>query len=262
MMYVRSRQLGALTLGFLCHSLFLAAIMSAFLAMYHGMQSGLVRLSSPMSYVWDAALLMQFPILHSFLLSKPGGRLLTALAPAPVGRDLVTTSFTLVASVQLLLLYLFWAPVGPVWWEAEGATRVAICFLYLNAWLLLGKAMSDAGLAVQTGFLGWSSVFRNQRPNYGGMPSSGLFRLSRQPIYLAFALTVWTVPVWTPDQLVLAIWFTSYCLLGPLFKERRYRARYGEEFAHYRKRVPYFFPRITPVERNLHPQEATLLESR
>ena len=151
MMYVRSRQLGALTLGFFCHSLFVVAIASAIVAMYHGMQSGLVRLSSPMSYFWDAALLMQFPLLHSFLLSKPGGRLLTALAPAPMGRDLVTTSFTLVASVQLLLLYLFWAPVGPVWWEAEGATRVAICFLYLCAWLLLGKAMSDAGLAVQTG---------------------------------------------------------------------------------------------------------------
>ena len=244
-MYFRSRRFSALGYGVLCHSLFVTAIVSAFLAMYHGMQSGILHLATPMNYLWDLALLLQFPLLHSFLLSKRGSKLLTSVAPAPVGRDLVTTSFTLIASAQLLLLYVCWSPIGPVWWEAHGSVRVALLGLYACSWLLLGKAMFDAGLAIQTGFLGWSSVFRNQKPNYGGMPSSGLFRVTRQPIYLAFALTVWTVPVWTPDQLVLALWFTSYCLLGPVFKERRYRARYGEEFARYKERTPYFFPRMT-----------------
>ena len=37
-------------------------------------------------------------------------------------------------------------------------------------------------------------------------------RLIRQPIQVAFALTLWTPPVWTPDQLVLAVSFTAYCL--------------------------------------------------
>jgi protein-S-isoprenylcysteine O-methyltransferase Ste14 len=76
------------------------------------------------------------------------------------------------------------------------------------------------------------------------MPVRGLFRVVRQPIYVAFALTLWTVPVWTPDQLALATVFTLYCLLAPRLKERRFAARYGARFDKYRSRVPYATPRI------------------
>jgi 2-polyprenyl-6-hydroxyphenyl methylase/3-demethylubiquinone-9 3-methyltransferase len=119
--------------------------------------------------------------------------------------------------------------------------------LYATAWLLLGKAMADAGLALQTGALGWWALLRNKKVVYPSMPERGLFRLSRQPIYLAFTLTVWTVPVWTPDQLVVAITFTLYCLVGPLFKEARFRRVYGAAFDAYAARVPYWllWPRPT-----------------
>jgi len=53
--------------------------------------------------------------------------------------------------------------------------------------------------------------------------ADGLFRVTRQPIYVSFALTLWTVPTWTPDQLVIAVVLTAYCLFAPLFKEARYR---------------------------------------
>jgi len=65
----------------------------------------------------------------------------------------------------------------------------------------------------------------------------------RQPIYLAFALTTWAVPVWTPDQLALAISLTAYCLTAPMLKERRFRARYGDRFDRYAARTPYMIPR-------------------
>jgi protein-S-isoprenylcysteine O-methyltransferase Ste14 len=76
------------------------------------------------------------------------------------------------------------------------------------------------------------------------MPTRGLFGIVRHPIYVAFALTLWTVPVWTPDQLALALALTAYCLLAPMLKERRLAARHGEEFARYRARVPYAVPRL------------------
>ena len=82
------------------------------------------------------------------------------------------------------------------------------------------------------------------------MPTTGLFRIVRQPIYVAFALTLWTVPVWTPDQLALAISLTIYCLAAPLLKERRFAARYGERFHHYRNRVPYALPTSATLTTN------------
>lgn len=232
----------ALLYGVGCHGLFGLAVLSAMWAMYHGMMAGSLRLSPGWAMAWDAFLLLQFPLLHSFLLTRRGGSWLGRLAPREIARDMSTTLFTLVASGQLLLLCLAWAPVGPVWWQAEGPLRLLLSVLYLATWAGLGKAMADAGLGVQTGFLGWSSVFKGQRPSYGGMPESGLFRHVRHPVYLAFATIVWCVPVWSPDQLVLACWFTSYCLLGPLMKEARYARRYGQQFRQYQQRVPYFLP--------------------
>lgn len=232
----------ALAYGAACHTLFVMAIASSWWAMYHGMHWGPVSLSGPWALLWDSLLLVQFPVVHSFLLTRRGGRQLQRLAPKKVAAALCTTTFTIVASLQMLILFTLWAPLGKIWWAAQGTLKIAVSALYLSSWIFLGKAMADAGLATQTGFLGWFAVYRGQKPEYEPMPQSGLFRWCRQPIYLAFALTTWTVPVWTPDQLLVAFWFTGYCLLGPIFKERRYQRRYGEAFRHYQSRVPYFVP--------------------
>ena len=113
---------------------------------------------------------------------------------------------------------------------------------------MLTKASFDAGAEVQSGALGWMSLLGRIRPVFPDMPTLGLFRLIRQPIYVAFALTLWMVPVWTPDQLVLAVCYTAYCLLAPRLKERRFAVRYGELFQLYRTRVPYVVPRRTPAK--------------
>lgn len=214
-------------------------------AMYHGMsQAYVVHWGRTGSLLWDALLLLQFPLLHSFLLSRRGSQCLLKLAPKALASDLTTTLFAIVASLQMIALYLLWSPIGPTLWEAHGAGKVLLSLLYLGSWLFLAKAMNDSGLASQTGFLGWSTVFRGQKPHYGGMPESGLFRHVRHPVYLAFAIIMWCVPVWTADQLVVAFGLSAYCLLGPLLKEQRYLRRYGQKFADYRRRVPYFFPGI------------------
>ena len=56
--------------------------------------------------------------------------------------------------------------------------------------------------------------------------------------------------MWTPDQLVVAIVLTIYCLVGPLLKERRYQGFYGPAFELYRSRVPYWLPWPRPAARS------------
>ena len=92
------------------------------------------------------------------------------------------------------------------------------------------KTSFDAGAEVQSGALGWMSLLALIRPLFPDMPTQGLFRLIRQPIHMAFALTLWTLPVWTPDQLALSVCFTTYRLIAPRLKERRFAARYGDRF--------------------------------
>jgi methanethiol S-methyltransferase len=230
--------------GIACHAVFGAAVLAMIAAMFFGMSESLGRVPDPWAPLANAALLLQFPLAHSLLLTRRGKGWLARLAPRQHGPTLSTTTYAIIASVQLLALFALWTPSGTVWWRAEGWQFWAICTAYAGSWLLLIKASFDAGAEVQSGALGWMSLAANRRPVFPDMPDRGLFRLIRQPIYVAFALTLWTVPVWTPDQLVLALSYTGYCLLAPRLKERRFAAIYGARFEAYRARVPYVLPRL------------------
>ncbi len=241
----RARIALALAMGALCHAIFAMAGLAMVTAMFFGMSRSFGQVEWPWAVLANAALLLQFPLGHSLLLTKKGRALLAKLLPGMHGQTLATTTYAIIASVQLLGLFSLWTPSGIIWWQAEGPTFVALCICYAFAWLLLAKASFDAGPEVQSGSLGWLSLMQNKKPVFPDMPETGLFRIIRQPIYLAFALTLWTVPVWTPDQFVLAATYTLYCLLAPLLKERRFTAFYGQRFAAYQRAVPYAWPRFS-----------------
>ncbi|KKC31034.1 methyltransferase family protein [Devosia psychrophila] len=238
----------ALGLGALCHILFAAGVLAMIVAMFFGLSESFGNVPWPWAALTNAALILQFPLAHSLLLTGPGGRLLARLIPGPHGQTLATTTYAIIASAQLLALFALWTPSGIVWWRADGAVFWAVTAAYATSWLILLKATFDAGAEVQSGALGWMSLLARVRPVFPDMPTQGLFRLIRQPIYVAFALTLWTVPVWTPDQLALAVSFTVYCLLAPRLKERRFAARYGDRFDRYRADVPYVLPRLTQAK--------------
>lgn len=238
----------ALGMGIVCHAAFAAAVLAMIAAMFFGLSESLGRVPWPWAALANAALVVQFPLVHSLLLTRVGGRWLARLVPGPHGTTLSTTTYAIIASVQLLALFALWTPSGIVWWRAEGAAFWAVSAAYAASWLLLMKASFDAGAEVQSGALGWLSLMARIRPVFPDMPTDGLFRHIRQPIYVAFALTLWTVPVWTPDQLALAVAYTAYCLLAPRLKERRFAARYGARFGRYRAAVPYVVPRLIQPE--------------
>lgn len=239
----------ALVMGAVCHLIFAIAVLSMMTAMFFGMSESFGAVPWPWAALANAVLILQFPLLHSFLLSKRGMQIVASLIPGPHGGTLSTTTYAIIASLQLAALFLLWTPSGIVWYRAEGWALVAICAAYAATWLLLIKASFDAGAEVQSGALGWMSLLGKIKPVFPDMPAQGLFRHIRQPIYVAFALTLWAVPVWTPDQLALAVSYTAYCLLAPRLKERRFEQRYGAAFDRYRDRVPYVLPRLKAKER-------------
>lgn len=250
----RNRIVAALISGLVVHALFATAVLTMVVAMFFGMSESMGRVPWPWALIVNISLLVQFPLLHSFLLSERGRRILVRLVPAPYGRTLSTTTYAIISSAQLLMLFAFWTPTGIVWWRAEGVVFWFTTTAYAASWLLLLKASFDAGVEVQSGALGWMSLLANKMPVFPDMPSRGLFSLVRQPIYIAFALTLWTVPTWTPDQLALAICYTGYCLLAPRLKEKRFAALYGERFDKYRAAVPYAVPRLNKSRRRSHAQ--------
>ncbi|MCB9761829.1 MAG: isoprenylcysteine carboxylmethyltransferase family protein [Alphaproteobacteria bacterium] len=244
------RRLSALALGALCHGTFVVAVA----AMAFGLFTGLTRGAGPARGLWawalDLALLSQMPLLHSLLLTPNGRRALRRLAGQRDG-TLDTTLYATAASAQVLATFALWAPLGEQVWIAEGTAWAALTAGFAAGWLLLGLAMAEAGLGVQTGLTGWWARLREQPPRYPSFPTRGLHGLVRHPIYAAFMLILWTGPTWTLDRVLLGGAWSAYCVLGPRLKERRYAQRHGARYLVWAARTPWFSParetEVTPV---------------
>ncbi|WFB36685.1 DUF1295 domain-containing protein [Kiritimatiellota bacterium B12222] len=241
--YRKIQRMQALAWGVLCHLAFAAAVLSMMVKLYGGMQAG-PTLPLPAAILWDAFLILQFPLFHSLLLTPKGGQWMARLIPGGLGKPLRTTTFAIIASLQILLCFLFWAPLGSVFYELHGLPRLATTLVYIFGWGLLMKSMADAGLGVQMGYKGWWAVWKNQNVTYSPWAAKGTLRHTRHPMYLAYTLLLWSGPVWTLDHVAIASTWSLYCIIAPLHKEARYKKRYGQVFQSYQKNVPYFLPRF------------------
>ena len=236
--------------GLLCHVVFTISVVTMLVAMFFGMSQSLGKIPAPYSYIFNLLLLLQFPIAHSFLLSSIGKKYLLYFSPKQYSKTLSSTIFALLASIQLFLLFFCWTPTKIMIWQATGTSYFLMCTLYSFSWLLLIWASIDAGAELQSGALGWMSLAQNKAPKFPDLPTFGLFKFIRQPIYASFALTTWTTPNWTVDQLLIAVVFTIYCVVAPKFKEKRLEKRFGHKFTNYKSQVPYMIPSLSLKKQN------------
>ena len=114
------RTVVALCYGLVCHGCFVLAVGAMMAAMFFGMSRSLGSLASPWSGIANAVLIVQFPLVHSLLLTKKGRALLGRLAPGGNGKTLSSTTYVIVASLQIVMLFAFWTPSGEIWWRAQG----------------------------------------------------------------------------------------------------------------------------------------------
>ncbi len=233
------RILTALFFGALTHGLFALAVGLMIYHLFFGLSASWGSIPYPYAVLANALLVLQFPILHSFLLTDRGRKILALIGP---DERLATSHYAIIASIQLAVTFAFWSPSGVILWQAEGLVFWLMCAAYASAWGLLGLSILQSGFQLQSGMLGWFAMLRDRAPKFPDLPTRGLYRLIRQPIYASFALTLWTMPTYTPDQLALAVFWTTYCVAAPLHKERRFTKIYGDRFAAFQARTPYFIP--------------------
>lgn len=104
----------ALCFGFVTHALFTAAVLSMVFAMFFGMSKNIGAVSWPAAAFVNALLVLQFPAAHSFLLSDRGRKWLSRIVPSPHSVTLSTSTYAIIASLQLFTLFAFWTPTGVI----------------------------------------------------------------------------------------------------------------------------------------------------
>ncbi|MEX0943803.1 MAG: methanethiol S-methyltransferase [Pseudomonadales bacterium] len=197
------------------------------------------QLSTPIALAIDVLLLALFALQHSIMARPAFKRWWTRLIPAAVERS----TYTLFSSLALIVLFVFWQPLGGVVWQVDNPIGVfALWTGFGFGWLLV---LISTFLINHFDLFGLRQVwtyFRGQlyTPLRFGTP--GPYKLVRHPLYLGWLFAFWCIPVMTITHLVFALVTTAYILLAIRWEERDLVTALGEDYRAYRREVPMIVP--------------------
>jgi methanethiol S-methyltransferase len=189
----------------------------------------------------DLGLLGLFAIQHSVMARPAFKRWWTRIVPEAAERS----TYVLASSLALIVLFIYWEPMGGVVWSApEGTATTLILHLYGFGWLLL---LYTTFLIDHFDLFGLAQVWRqlkgqSYRPPQFRTPS--LYRVVRHPLYVGWLIIFWAAPTMTIAHLVFAIMTTAYILIAIQLEERDLIDAFGSEYSSYKRRTPMLIPRF------------------
>ena len=187
----------------------------------------------------DAALLGLFAVQHSVMARRWFKQRWTRLVPWPVERS----TYVLLSSVALLLLFRYWRPLGgSVWLVDDPSARLVLRSLFAFGW---GLVLVCTFLINHFDLFGLRQVwlFATGR-EYTSLrfATPGPYRLVRHPLYVGWFFAFWMTPTMTLSHLLFAVATTLYILVAIQLEERDLVKEHGPDYDEYRRRVPMLWP--------------------
>ncbi|MHA1134457.1 MAG: methanethiol S-methyltransferase [Alphaproteobacteria bacterium] len=189
--------------------------------------------------VVNVILLGLFAIQHSVMARPAFKRWWTKLVPSSVERS----TYVLLSSLILILLYWQWRPMPDVIWAVTNPIGAGI--LTALFWLGWGIALVSTFLINHFDLFGLQQVFshwRGTKPEPATFKEPLFYEYVRHPIYFGFLLAFWATPVMTVGHLLFAVATTGYILIGIFLEERDLVSVHGDAYTNYRSRVSMIVP--------------------
>jgi protein-S-isoprenylcysteine O-methyltransferase Ste14 len=203
-----------------------------FIVQYHdfGAISGPWTAEGWAAVAFDVALFTVFALHHS-VFARTG---IKALISAWVSPPLERAAYVWVASLLFVLTLWAWTPVPGMLWHATGAGAWLLHAGFAAGLVLTGVAASALDPLELSGV---RQAFGLPPRDDQALSTTGAYGLVRHPIYLGWALIVWSVPAMTGTRLVFAAVSTLYLVVAIPFEERQMRRTMGRPYDDYARAV-------------------------
>ncbi len=187
----------------------------------------------------NAGLLTLFAVQHSVMARPWFKQIWTRIIPKPAERS----TYVLLSSLALILLFWLWQPIGGVVWNVEQPVLRAILYTVFAMGFLL--VLISTFLINHFDLFGLRQVYLYLRGREYTQLRFGtpiLYRHVRHPLYLGWLFAFWATPTMTIAHLVFAVATTAYIFMAIHFEEKDLVDAYGDEYRRYRENVPMIVP--------------------
>jgi methanethiol S-methyltransferase len=146
------------------------------------------------------------------------------------------------SSLALIVLFVFWQPMGGVVWNVTSPAGKAVLYAaFAFGW---GLVLISTFLINHFDLFGLRQIWLQLlgKP-YAPLPfkTPVLYRYVRHPLYVGWFFAFWATPTMTIAHLVFAIATSAYILIAIQLEEHDLVAAHPE-YEEYRRRVPMLVP--------------------
>lgn len=188
----------------------------------------------------NIALLALFAVQHSGMARPAFKQWWTRFVPQPIERS----TFVLVSSLVLLLMFWQWRPLPQLVWHVEnGLAGGFLWAISLLGWLLV---LTSSFTIDHFELFGLRQVWLHARRRSAKdepFVLRAMYRIVRHPLMLGFLIAFWVTPVMSLGHLLFAVVVTGYIVVAVKFlEERDLVAVHGDAYRDYQRRVPMLLP--------------------
>jgi len=242
-----SRAFGLL-FAIICYAIFFATFL--YLVAFVGglpvprtVDSPASSLSPVIAAVIDLALITLFGLQHSIMARPAFKRAWTRIVPPSAERSV----YVLSASIALIILFLFWQPIGPAVWQVGRDSRWLSDLLWVLFWAGFGIVLVTTFLINHFELFGLQQAWVNLRGQKSEPPELRqplFYRWVAHPLYAGFFLAFWATPHMTVGHLLLAAAMSVYMLIAIRYEEHDLTDAFGDDYRRYRSSVGMLVPRF------------------